>query len=1142
MRPLRPRAASASYTAINTTPSRPRAASASSIAINTTNHEQNVIGNPEDFEDFVIEKLHNCNTIDEVTKVGETIKHAVKLIQSGKPKTSSLYFPANDETNIDDNLLNRILTEQHHNIMSMPETKEGLTDDEEDKNDFDNRSLSADLRWLKELIDEKTTIIILNDWVNESNIPAQQEAREEAQSIIIDCINNKSSELDLENIGLDALPPFDRIYKQLAHVTMISLSGNQLTELPDNAFAGLPNLKELNLSRNRLTTLSEAFEELTNLQILLLDGNKLKSLGIEFVNLKNLLLLALSQNRIVTINPQAFSAFGNIEINLSKNKISRIEDHTFNCIKGIRNNIYLEGNKIEFIDKNAFNEIHINFLDLSSNKISDIHLNGLNVHELDLSKNRITIIKTDAFGKSFIGKLDLSGNKLQKINEMAFGNIIGISGIATNPWILNKPDIFQPDTAFNPYQNNGNSSLHSGRIEIRYDTWMTSYLTAGDIIDPDLEKLMLGLLIVSDKIFKIDLTSFDVFNMKPIVKNEKILDKILFRIFSNKIENGISYLKFIPDDLIHERLIFKPQYFNTQSGSKRILFDTISKYCSFENVHEDSFNEAMNELSNDGFNNSLRTKIDERLQEINVPEQIGSNIIISPEQLGRIIKLNNAGSFKQFATNIRLIIGEANPQNADIESKIKLEKFIRYLYTQLENEKKIIALAYCIRMGIPEENQDNACNEIINFDWKDAANQIEQEERHSVGNKIIQLKSFLPQTNYEEFLLKHIFYMDAEQIKGILNDNDGYETKNDDENISDSTRQQLKLTQDYYNYLGEENSPLLLAKDSNTNERCIIALPNIFILNERLKVDFELQDIQILTQTINNAFNANGMTTRGLKNLELPLYFKQIISTKFTVASILGTIVTKFLIDPSELLKNGKIKLDQGQKEFTESAVQQVITNPNTTIIGNLVVKKELIKTKEDGAPTLTTEAQSIGGFEEIFTNRNIPISSLNPDSKMRRQNILPEIILERYVNIFDIDKITSLIDDTHKKLRELDNTITKEEVFYIFAAIFWKFSSINVFGYEEEGGRLINQSSIFEREFANICASLLLTSDSIDNQYSEAEKQKIRRELYETVINGGCTQTTADQFLPQRGNYPHPLAEKRRRMEQILSRRINFL
>ena len=90
---------------------RPRSISASHITINTTNQEQNFIGNPEDFENFVYQELEHCNTLEDVTKVGETIKHAVNLIHSGSEiQTPSLYFSANDEANIDDDLLHRIMT------------------------------------------------------------------------------------------------------------------------------------------------------------------------------------------------------------------------------------------------------------------------------------------------------------------------------------------------------------------------------------------------------------------------------------------------------------------------------------------------------------------------------------------------------------------------------------------------------------------------------------------------------------------------------------------------------------------------------------------------------------------------------------------------------------------------------------------------------------------------------------------------------------------------------------------------------------------------------------------------------------------------------------------------------------------------
>ena len=103
--------------------------------------------------------------------------------------------------------------------------------------------------------------------------------------------------LDLSGNRLTSLP--DSI-SRLANLQSLDLSDNQLTSLPDS-ISRLANLQILDLDHNKLTSLPDSIARLADLQILYLDGNKLTSLPDSVAQLTKLRFLYLNYNQLTTL-------------------------------------------------------------------------------------------------------------------------------------------------------------------------------------------------------------------------------------------------------------------------------------------------------------------------------------------------------------------------------------------------------------------------------------------------------------------------------------------------------------------------------------------------------------------------------------------------------------------------------------------------------------------------------------------------------------------------------------------------------------------------------------------------------------------------------------------------------------------------
>jgi Leucine-rich repeat (LRR) protein len=259
--------------------------------------------------------------------------------------------------------------------------------------------------------------------------------------------NNRLQEINFKNTFLPNLEYMD-------------LSQNRLILIKAESFFNIKNLKNLNLSYNKLDLESE-FKNILHLkgqsllETLDLSFNEIKYFesNLTFQYLDSLKYLNLSNNKLKFIDSFVFGFLIKLnELNLASNNISFLNASCFfnlrslkklsmnfnkinstDFLKSNKNDLYnleylnLEENKIVFINERHFQSyLNLSSLNLNSNPIESIH--GNSFMELKLLKTlRLSNTKIDSlFLNSYLRELDLS---------FLNASISGIEKITNIEWI-----------------------------------------------------------------------------------------------------------------------------------------------------------------------------------------------------------------------------------------------------------------------------------------------------------------------------------------------------------------------------------------------------------------------------------------------------------------------------------------------------------------------------------------------------------------------------------------------------------------------------------------------------------------------------------------------------------------------------------
>ena len=175
--------------------------------------------------------------------------------------------------------------------------------------------------------------------------------------------------INLEELFISgAMDKIPTAIENLHNLKKLSIHGGIKT-IPEEVF-NLQNLEMLDLTRNKLTTVSTSIGNLHRLEKLSLTGNQLTTVPVEIWNLINLRTLSLSANNIITIPLDIVNLSNLRTLIISFNNITAIPAEIGNLIN-IRT-LNLASNNITAIPAEIGNLINLQAFDISENPIDYI--------------------------------------------------------------------------------------------------------------------------------------------------------------------------------------------------------------------------------------------------------------------------------------------------------------------------------------------------------------------------------------------------------------------------------------------------------------------------------------------------------------------------------------------------------------------------------------------------------------------------------------------------------------------------------------------------------------------------------------------------------------------------------------------------
>uniref|UniRef100_A0A182JC55 Uncharacterized protein n=1 Tax=Anopheles atroparvus TaxID=41427 RepID=A0A182JC55_ANOAO len=233
------------------------------------------------------------------------------------------------------------------------------------------------------------------------------------------------------------------LFNDLPKLNLINLSENGISWVHLRTFVGLPSLKTLQLSGNKITDagmIGRAVKDIHNLKVLRMDRNMISKLNeASFVDLPSLNELYLNDNGITEIFHGAFHQTPSLKlVHLENNYLRRVHPESFLQASGSGvEMVHLQQNEIGRVEelRSLLDALPmLRFLDLSYNKLEAIPFGALRGHgtleQLYLNQNKIRMIERDAFmAMPGLRELRLQNNSLHDQLPMPFWNLPGLKGI-----------------------------------------------------------------------------------------------------------------------------------------------------------------------------------------------------------------------------------------------------------------------------------------------------------------------------------------------------------------------------------------------------------------------------------------------------------------------------------------------------------------------------------------------------------------------------------------------------------------------------------------------------------------------------------------------------------------------------------------
>ncbi|KAJ8001698.1 hypothetical protein DPEC_G00172150 [Dallia pectoralis] len=214
------------------------------------------------------------------------------------------------------------------------------------------------------------------------------------------------SDLYVFQNGIDTLSPDD--FAGLGELRMLDLSQNKLTKVPDGVFGPLVSLQNLDLSNNHIIHISKfSFAGVVHLERLYLHGNGIESIQMEAFNgLEGLLELKLQGNKLTSLPTLRLPAL--LLLDLSFNYLPDL---------GPRD---LQTPRLE--------SLRVADLGLT-NLDSDLMASLGNLHDLDVSENKLEEIPEALKDKRGLITLSLASNPIGELRIEDFQTMVSLQDL-----------------------------------------------------------------------------------------------------------------------------------------------------------------------------------------------------------------------------------------------------------------------------------------------------------------------------------------------------------------------------------------------------------------------------------------------------------------------------------------------------------------------------------------------------------------------------------------------------------------------------------------------------------------------------------------------------------------------------------------
>lgn len=233
--------------------------------------------------------------------------------------------------------------------------------------------------------------------------------------------------LDLSDNQISYL--FPTSFKVHPNLRIINLARNKFNFFPGELIAGLEYLQEIDLSGNVLKTLDEFdYGRLHRLRVIRLNDNEIEMISeTAFHNSTQLQIIDLSNNNVEKIGERTFQGLNRIEkLNLKNNSLTELPDNVFDRAKvRMMENINLSYNKLTVAPLKSLQKQYFFLMsaDLSYNNIRDIPADDtviVNIKELDLSYNPLSAesINNILSEPKTARRLNLAGTGITRVGRM----------------------------------------------------------------------------------------------------------------------------------------------------------------------------------------------------------------------------------------------------------------------------------------------------------------------------------------------------------------------------------------------------------------------------------------------------------------------------------------------------------------------------------------------------------------------------------------------------------------------------------------------------------------------------------------------------------------------------------------------------